>query len=420
MPDLAPRVPAVLREEPQFRRLFAGQALSVVGDRLSFIAMPFAVLAAGGGLSEVALVAAATTLPFVVFTLAAGVWADRLDRRRIMVVSDAVRLVVQLVAGTLVIAGAATWWHLALLALAYGTADAFFQPALYGLMPQIVAPGNLQSANAMRGLSMAIGMVAGPALGGILVATLDAGAALLLDAATFAVSIVFLLRISPHVADAGTREAAPDETFLAGLRGGWREVRSRSWIWSMMIGFAAYHAIVLPAVFALGPVLADRELGGAGAWATITVGFGVGSIAGQLLLLRWRPSRPMFAAGACLVVASTQAAIIGSGLPVGVIAGLEAVTGVAVQGVFTLFETSIQEQVPAEAVSRVGAYDFTTSAGMIPLGTVLAGAVADAAGLHATLVGMSVIGVGVALGVLCVPGIRELRRPTSAATAATA
>src|SRR3954470_8811555 len=134
MSALPARIPAVLRDEPQFRMLFAGQALSVVGDRLTFVALPFAVLASGGGLSEVGFVAGAMTVPFLVFTLAAGVWADRLDRRRIMIASDAVRLVVQAIGGILVISGAGEWWHLALLALVYGTADAFLQPALYGLM----------------------------------------------------------------------------------------------------------------------------------------------------------------------------------------------------------------------------------------------------------------------------------------------
>src|SRR3954452_12280560 len=95
MSALPARIPAILREEPQFRRLFAGQALSVIGDRLTFVALPFAVLASGGGLTEVGLVAGATTLPFVLFTLAAGVWADRLDRRRIMIISDAGRLPAQ-------------------------------------------------------------------------------------------------------------------------------------------------------------------------------------------------------------------------------------------------------------------------------------------------------------------------------------
>ena len=238
------RLPAVLRDEPQFRLLFAGQALSVVGDRLTFVALPFAVLASGGGLSEVGFVAGAMTVPFLVFTLAAGVWADRLDRRRIMIASDAVRFLAQTLAGVLVVTGAAEWWHLALVALAYGAADAFFQPAMYGLIPQLVTPGQLQSANALRGLTNAVGMIAGPALAGVLVLTVGPGGALLVDAGTFAVSILFLARLRAGVVERATE---PEPDFLSSLRGGWREVTSRSWVWSMLLGLAAYHAIVMTA-----------------------------------------------------------------------------------------------------------------------------------------------------------------------------
>ena len=402
------RLPAVLRDEPQFRLLFAGQALSVVGDRLTFVALPFAVLASGGGLSEVGFVAGAMTVPFLVFTLAAGVWADRLDRRRIMIASDAVRFAAQTLAGLLVATGAAEWWHLALVALAYGAADAFFQPAMYGLIPQLVTPGQLQSANALRGLTNAVGMIAGPALAGVLVLTVGPGGALLVDAGTFAVSILFLARLRAGVVERATE---PEPDFLSSLRGGWREVTSRSWVWSMLLGLAAYHAIVLPSVFALGPVLAERDLGGAGAWAVITIGFGAGSVLGQLLLLRWRPRRAVRASATCLLGASMQAAIIGSGLPVAAIALLEALAAVCVQAYFTLWETSIQEQIPEHAVSRVGSYDFFASAGMLPLGTAVAGVVAEAVGLKPTLIAMSVTGVAAALAVLSVPAVRTLERP---------
>jgi MFS family permease len=381
-----------------------------VGDRLTFVALPFAVLATGGGLAEVGFVAGAMTVPFLVFTLAAGVWADRLDRRRIMIASDAVRFLAQTLAGLLVVTGAAEWWHLAVIALGYGAADAFFQPAMYGLIPQLVTPGQLQSANALRGLSNAVGMIAGPALAGVLVLGVGPGGALLVDAGTFAVSIVFLAWLRPGVAERATE---PEPNFLASLRGGWREVTSRSWVWSMLLGLAAYHAIVLPSVFALGPVLAERDLGGAGAWAVITIGFGAGSVLGQLLLLRWRPRRAVRASAMCLLGASMQAAIIGSGLPVAAIAVLEALAAVAVQAYFTLWETSIQEQIPEHAVSRVGSYDFFASAGMLPLGTAVAGVVAEVVGVRPTLVGMSVIGVAAGLAVLAVPAVRTLERPVA-------
>jgi MFS family permease len=404
-------LPAVLREHPQFRLLFVGQALSGFGDRITFVALPFAVLAAGGGAAEVGLVAAATTLPFLLFSLVAGVIADRVNRRTLMLGSDVVRLLCQLAGGLLLISGRAEWWHLALLGLAYGTADAFFQPAIYGLLPELVPSAQLQQANALRGLTDSSALIAGPAVAGLLVVGLGAGGALLADAATFAASIACLLRlrrtalVKPPDLDASERD------FLAGLRGGWREVRTRSWVLAMLGGLAIYHAVVLPSVFALGPVLADAELGGAGAWALIVAAFGAGAVAGQLLLLRWRPRRAVLASASCLLVGSCQAAIIGSGLPVGAIAALEALTGVAVTAYFTLWETSIQEHIPPHAVSRVGSYDLFVATGLLPVGTAIAGPLSEVIGLQETLIGMSALGIIAALCVLAVPAVRSLERP---------
>ncbi|MFL6131533.1 MAG: MFS transporter, partial [Nocardioidaceae bacterium] len=116
------RVPAVLREEPQYRLLFGSQILSILGDRVTSVVLPFAVLSVGGGVAQVALVSAAQFAPFALLALPAGVWADRLDRKRILISSDLVRLATQLTAGLLLVSGRAEVPHLALLAAVYGAA----------------------------------------------------------------------------------------------------------------------------------------------------------------------------------------------------------------------------------------------------------------------------------------------------------
>ncbi|MEJ7891077.1 MAG: MFS transporter [Solirubrobacteraceae bacterium] len=408
---LAARLPAVLRELPQFRLLFAGQALSALGDGITFVALPFAVLSTGVGATEVGLVAAATTLPFFAFSLVAGVLADRLDRRSMMLTSDVVRLVCQLVAGLLLVTGVAEWWHLGIIGLFYGSADAFFQPAIYGLMPEIVPPVQLQEANALRGLVERMGIVLGPAAAGVLVVGLGPGGALLVDSATFMASIACLLALRRSTVVQVAEAIEPDPDFLTGLREGWHEVRSRSWVLSMLVGLAVYHVAVLPSIFALGPVLADAEYDGAASWAIITAAFGIGAVAGQLLLLRWRPRRAIRASALCLLIASMQAAILGSGLPVPAIAVLEGVAGIFVTAYFTLWETSIQEHVPAKAVSRVASYDLFVSVGLLPFGTAIFAPLSEVLGLQETLVLMSAIGVTAAVCVLSVPSVRTLARP---------
>lgn len=398
----------MLRDEPQFARLFVGQSLSVLGDRVSFVAVPFAVLSVGGSAFDVGLVATAGLLPMLVFTLVGGVWADRFRRHRIMLVSDVVRFAAQGLIAVLLLTGVARVPHLVVLMIVFGTADAFFMPASTGLTPLVVGPDRLREANALRGLVQSSGLVLGPALAGALVALAGPGGALALDALTFAVSAVSLARLRPRGTAAGTPRGTVGGTFLGELRAGWVQVRSRTWVWSGMAAMAVYHVVVLPSVYVLGPVLAEREWGGAASWSVVVAAFGTGSVVGDVCAYRLRVGRPMALAAAALAVASCQAAIIGSGSPLAVIAILEAVTGIAVSLFFTLWETALQTHVPEAALSRVSSYDQLLSTGLMPLGLAIAGPVSQSLGMRPTLYAMTIIAVPATLALLCVPAVRHL------------
>jgi MFS family permease len=400
------RLPASLQEHGTFRLLFWGQALSVMGDRITPVAIAFAVLGLGSA-TDLGLVLAAGGIPFALFALAGGVWADRVGRRRIMLGSDIVRAVSQTITAVLLLTGTAEVWMLAVLAFVYGTAAALFMPALIGLIPQTVRPARLQEANALLSLTRSVASVAGPAVAGVLVVAAGSGEAIAVDAATFVFSALCLARMR-------ISEGAPaveHEPFLAGLRGGWNEVRSRAWLRWGLIAMSSYHVFVLPAVFVLGPALAEDRLDGASSWAAIVACFGIGGVLGNVLAMRIPLRRPVFIAALALVGASTQAAIIGSGLGTVGIAALELLAGVCVALFFTLWDLSIQEQVPSHVVSRVSAYDFSVSMGLMPLGMAVCGPIADAVGLQQTLIGMSAVGLVGALAWLAQPSVRHLRRP---------
>lgn len=406
-------LPGVLRSEPQFALLFYSQALSTIGDRITLVALPFAVLSIGGSTADVGLVIAASTIPFAVFTLAGGVWADRLPRQLVMLASDLVRLVAQGLAATLLLLDAVEVWQLAAIYAVYGTADAFFSPAATGLVPLVVSdPARYQEANALRALMMSSGMVAGPAVAGVLIAVMGPGGALAVDALTFAVSAAFLARLKP-ARQVEPREPRAAGSFLREFKEGFAEVRSRQWVWASLIACSVYHLVVLPAVFVLGPVLFDEELGGARDWAIVTACFGAGSILGDVIAMRFKPGRPMLIAACGLVVASTQALIIGSGLSVAAIAALEALTGVGVSLFFTLWETSLQEQIPETSISRVSSFDYLVTTGLLPVGVLLAGPFASGVGLHTALHTMTFIAVPVMIALVMLPSVRHLRRPAA-------
>ncbi|WP_345700964.1 MFS transporter [Kitasatospora terrestris] len=398
-------LPSVLRDEPLFARLFFGQSLSVLGDRVTFVVLPFAVLSVGGSAADVGWVTAAGLVPLLLLVPVGGVWADRLPRHRVMLVADAARFAVQAAAAALLLAGRCGVGELVALMAVSGAATAFFTPASSGLLPLLVPTERLREANALRGVVMSGSVVVGPAVAGGLIAAVGPGGALAFDAVSFAVSAVFLARLG--VARPADRPAER-EPFLRELREGWDEVRSRPWVWAGMAGMSMYHVVVLPAVFVLGPVLADREWGGANSWALVTAAFGVGALAGDLWLYRLRPDRPMVVAAAALAVASCQAVVIGCGGPVVLIAVLEAVTGVAVSVFFVLWETALQTHIPERSLSRVSSFDHLLSAGLMPLGLALAGPLTEVVGVRTGLVAMSAVAVPCALALLGLRSVRTL------------
>lgn len=405
-------LPAVLREEPRFRLLFAGQALSLLGDRISFVVIPFAVLSIGG-LTDLGIVTAAAALPFLLVAIPGGSLTDRVGRREVMLVADLARAAVQLTMAALLISGAAEVWMLAVLGACFGTAEAFFGPALNGLIPQTVRVERVQQANALLGLVANVGMVLGPTIAGLLLAVTGPGEAIGIDALTFLVSAAALARL--RVASVARDEDGADAGLLAGLREGWAVVRGTGWMLPGLRALVAYHVCVLPSIFVLGPALAEQDLGGATSWAAITTAFGIGAVIGSAVAMRHRPARPLRAAFAAMILASLQGAFIASGLGTAGISALELLAGIGVALQYTLWEATIQEQVPAEATARVAAYDWGVSVGLMPIGVALAGPVANAIGLTTAMRWGSAIGVVMALACLANPVVRGLRRPSGVA-----
>jgi len=243
--------------------------------------------------------------------LVAGVWADRLPRKSLMLISDVGRLACQAVFAVLLLTGTAELWHALVLVGLYGAFEALFRPAVGGMLPQLVPREELQQANALMGGAINFGQIGGPALAGVLVVVVGAGSAIAVDAATFVVSTACIALLRPPRAERAAADAP--SRFLSDITDGLREVARRPWLRTALPVFSLYHLVSLPCTLALGPALVDAELGGAGDWGVMTTCFGIGAIAGSATAFRVQPRRPMVAAVAGLSFAALQPVAIALG-----------------------------------------------------------------------------------------------------------
>ena len=201
-------------KERNFRLFFLGQTASQIGTGMAPVAITFAVLRHGTA-SDVGFVSAAGLAPVVILILVGGVLADRLSRRVVMLTSDAMRTLSELGLGAWILLGSPPLWGFMVLAAVVGIGSAFFNPAMTGLVPQVVSEDRLLQANALNSLSGSIASIIGPAVAGIIIAVASPGWAVFIDGVTYAVSVVSLYLISIEWV---ASEAL--ETFLDQLRGG--------------------------------------------------------------------------------------------------------------------------------------------------------------------------------------------------------
>ena len=400
-------------EENEFRLLFLGRAVSAVGDQLAPLALAFAVLEATGSASDLGFVFAAREVASIAVLLAAGVWADRMRRERLMIASNLASFATQAATGMLLLAGAAHLWQLLVLQALSGGADGAFQPARNAITPQVVSPARLQQANALLQMVGSVVGVVGPLVAAGIVAAGSPGIALLVDAATFLLSAAFL---------AGLHTTAPKrsgETFFSDLRGGWSEFRSYEWLWKA-VALVCVSNMMGAAYFVFGPYIAKHNLGGPGAWGIILAANSAGWIVGGLISTRYRPQRPMLASSLCAMIWPIQTPLLAWHPNVWIVALGAAVGGAGLIMGITFWFTTLQSKVPQESLSRVSSYDDLGGFIFNPLGFAIAGPIGNLIGITATIIGAATISTTSYLIAAATPAIRTLRldpTPTGDTTA---
>jgi MFS family permease len=255
--------------------------------------------------------------------------------------------------------------------------------------------------------------VVGPLLAGVLVATAGAGWAIAVDSCSFLAAALILsrIRLAPVV------RAVGEVSFLGELGEGWRAVRSHGWLLAMMLDTALWCLVILGPYMVLGPVVSKRELGGAGAWALISAAYGVGSVAGGVLGLRLHPRRPLLVAVVINAAFVPLLGLLAIAAPTWLIAISGVPAGASIALYMVLWDTTIQERVPADLLARVSSFERMATFALMPLGMALAGPVAGVLGVGATLWASAAwLGVSTVF-LLAIPSVRGLERASAPAAA---
>ena len=390
---------------PAFRALAAGRAVSLLGNGVAPLALAFAVLDLTHSPADLGLVVGTRSLFNVVFLLFGGVLADRLPRHLVLVGSNLLSAGTQAAVAALVLTHGATIPLLMVLSAANGTFSAISLPASSALVPQLVPVELRRSANALNRLVRNMSTILGASLGGILVAAVGPGWGLAVDAASFVVSAGFFLRVA---VPEQTAPPAERHGLLAELREGWSEFVARTWVWVIVLAFGFLNAALVGATGILGPVIADQSFGRAD-WGFILAAETVGGVVGGVIALRLRPRRLLLVGCACMGAEVLLPLGLAFQAPVYTLAAAGFVAGMCVEQFGVAWETTLQQEVPADRLARVYSYDMLGSFVAIPLAQVVTGPLAAAVGVRPTLLAAAGIVAASTLAMVAVRDVRRLR-----------
>jgi MFS family permease len=418
MPDSARvRLLSPLRHR-DFRLLWSGMCVSLLGDGLFIVAMAWQVYALSGAPTAMAMVGLAMTVPTVGFLLLGGVVSDRFDRRRVMMAADVARALAVGALAALALTGSLELWHMVALVAVYGVGTAFFGPSFDAIVPDLLPPSELARANALDQFIRPIALrLAGPAVGGVLIDTVGVGTAFALDAASFAVSAGALLAMSPRIP---LTHGSARTSVLADMWAGFDHIRRQVWLWGTFASAAVAYLLFMGPTEVLLPFLVKNDLHGSAAdLGLVFAAGGLGSVGCAVAIgQRGLPRRDI----TFMYLAWTLAtlAVAGYGLAEAVWQlMLASLMFNALETAGTIvWATAKQRHVPPELLGRVSSLDWLISMGLLPLSFALTGPVSAALGPQATLIAAGALGSVVTLAALLLPGMRAVEgRHTERVTA---
>jgi hypothetical protein len=401
-------MPHPLRQR-NFRWLFTGRVVDELGSSISPAALTLAMITATHSSAGLAIVLASGLLPRVILLPLGGVVIDRLGARRVGLTADLISGTAQLFIGLLLLAGHVSVPLIAIAAGAGGAATGFSLPATLPLVSGTVDGDGRQAANSLMGVASSAASIAGPALAGALIFTVGPGWAFIGDAATFGFSAATLALIAVR------RVQVPRQSLRRDLVAGWVEVRARTWYWTSLIGHGTWN-FAMGMLMTTGPLIAVTELGGRVAWLAALQASAIGYLAGSLIAGRTRVSRAIFVVDLGLVSFAVPLVAFAIPAPAWIAVGTYGLAMGFLGFANPVWETVIQQEIPAEVLARVSAYDWLVSLAAMPLGYALGPVLSRQLGFTWPLGGAAVLVVVTLLVPACLPTVRTVRlRHASAA-----
>jgi MFS family permease len=354
---------------PPFRGFFLGRLVSLLGSAMSPVALALAVLNASGRPGDLGIVLAAQIVPHLALLLVGGAVADRYSRRTVLVAANLGAGVTQAAVAAVLITGRYGLPLVACLELANGALDAFTSPALRGIVPELVAPDDLQRVNALLASTKNATKILGPTVAGLLVVGVGGGWAIAIDALSYLAAAGFLARLPASTV------AIPRGHLLADIRDGWRQFVGTSWVWIVTLSCALINMVNIGAWQVLGPKLTS-ERGGEAMWGVVLSVRAIGLLVMSVVMYRVTLRHPLRAGLAAGAFGGFALVALGLGADVPVLLASALVAGMGFTALGIAWDTALQRHVPRDVLSRVSSYSDLLSYITMPVSQLLIGPVA--------------------------------------------
>jgi MFS family permease len=398
-----------------FRLLFTGRCISLLGDGAFLVALAWQVYTISDAPSALSLLGIAMTVPLITLLLFGGLVSDRHDRRRVMLFADLVRAVLLIVLAGLALSGQLRLWQMVVIVAIYGAAEAFFDPASDAILPELLPDSQLGQANALEQLVRPLALrLAGPAVGGVLVGVVGPGSAFLLDGVTFLASAAALWSMSSRRATpiGGPKVSLSPLTAARQLNEGWTYVRRHVWLWGTFLSAAVAYLLFMGPIMVLLPFMVKHVLGGSATQLGIVLGAGgLGAVACAAVMGRSElPSQGITFVYVAWTLATLSVAVYGLANAMWELMLASLAFNFLETAGTIVWATMKQRLVPGHMLGRVSSIDWLISIGLLPVSLALTGPLSAVLGVRGSLIGAGLLGAAATLGGLMLPGMTGVDR----------